>query len=70
MPSLNGDVFERCNDYGIRSLYKDYETSTFKVKVLVWKCRTLIEILSEEIVYSPNKYLVTEGIKEIKRNCM
>ena len=39
VPNLNGDVFERCNDYGIRSLYKDYETSTFKVKFLVWKCK-------------------------------
>ena len=47
-------------------LKADDEVCTIPVKLRSGKCRAPVCILGEDIVYSPNKYRETEGIKEIK----
>lgn len=65
MPSQPGDGLEgrTTKTYG---LYEDYEVCTLTVKLREGKCRAPGEP-GEDIVYSPNKYRETEGIKEIKQ---
>lgn len=41
--------------------------STYGVKLPVWKCYTSYK--DEDMVYSPNKYWETKGIKERNRLC-
>ena len=56
----------RCNEQDIRSS-PDYEVHTGAAKFRIHKCHAALWE-ADDVLYSPNKYRETEGIKENKRN--